>query len=473
MIAPMILRTLLYAARQYNLVPAKTTLVVAVSGGMDSLVLLHVLHALQSELDCTLHVATFNHGLRADSTQDVRHVQQFADARGLPVSAGHSDSQAPSANQEAWAREQRYRFLAQVAREQGATHIATAHHADDQAETVLLHLLRGSGTQGLTGMSHKSALPYAAPTDHLTLIRPLLHVARQDIDAYATEHAIQARHDPSNDDRRYARNKIRHELLPTLAGYNPQIVNGLTRLADVLRTEDDYMQAAFQREVWTHAAYARHVVRLPLEHFRGLHPAMQRRFILQAVALLRDDGPLNLTYEHVEQALALALHGVVGAQVQFPGDLRLRIDYDYVVIDYNQPPAYNLTIMLTPDNELTLQIPGSHVIGKGVLIASLQPRDDAIAALALPTGARVTLRTRRPGDRWRPLGLQGHSQKLKKWLIDHRIPQGLRDQLPLLCVNDEIAAIVMPGAWAIAEPFKVATPEAGRQIVYWCVKMQV
>ncbi|MEO8397393.1 MAG: tRNA lysidine(34) synthetase TilS, partial [Chloroflexota bacterium] len=188
-----------------NFLPASARLIVGVSGGTDSLALLHTLLALRDRLSLNLHVATLDHGLRGDAgADDARFVQTTAQSWDLEVTAGYADvgalAQAQQIGIEAAARLARYEFLAGVADAFHATHIAVAHNADDQVETVLFHLLRGSGLTGIGGMAYIAPLP---GHPHRTLIRPLLDIPRADLDAYCREQGLQPRHDASNDDTSY------------------------------------------------------------------------------------------------------------------------------------------------------------------------------------------------------------------------------------------------------------------------------
>ncbi|HYO89770.1 MAG TPA: tRNA lysidine(34) synthetase TilS, partial [Candidatus Limnocylindrales bacterium] len=206
------------AGERHALFPRGTTLVLGVSGGADSLALLHALAALRRRLGLTLIAATLDHGLRGrDGAADAAHVDALAEAWHVPVVVGTADVAALAVQQRAGieeaARNARYAFLAEVARSHGAGRIAVGHHADDQAETVLMHLLRGAGLDGLGGMRPLAPVP-GAPD--LMLVRPLLGVTRAQIAAYCARHDIAARDDATNADTALTRGWLRHELLPLM-----------------------------------------------------------------------------------------------------------------------------------------------------------------------------------------------------------------------------------------------------------------
>ena len=220
-------------AERYALWSDGESVVVGVSGGPDSLCLLHLLRRLAPESHLTLHVAHLNHGLRgAEAEADAQAVAELAAGWGLPYTIGRADVPSLAAETRASieeaARQARYDFLQGVARAAGAGTIAVGHNADDQAETVLMHFLRGSGLAGLRGMLPRTALGQGF------LISPLLETPRDRVEAYCAAHGLQPRRDLSNADTTIYRNRLRHELLPLLEGYNPAIRQVLGHTAGVL-----------------------------------------------------------------------------------------------------------------------------------------------------------------------------------------------------------------------------------------------
>ncbi len=438
------------AHTKHNLLPLNAVLIAGVSGGTNSLALMHLLASLRDPLGFRLHVATLDHGLRGEAgAADARFVTAMAQAWDIPVTVGYADVSA-LANQrqigiEAAARIARYEFLAGVAREQGAARIAVAHNADDQVETVLLHLLRGSGLSGLAGMTHAAPLPGHAD---LTLIRPLLDLPRADLAAYCRANGLLPRQDASNDDLTYTRNRLRRELIPQLRAISPQVERRLLQLAEIARAEDDLADSAFHAAVDAHVRREAGRIRLPRDLFVSLHPALQRRFVIWAAG-----RPENLSYERIAAAVDLALNGQVGARAQLKGGVQLRVDYDAVIVERDSAPrgADDLPL-LPPGASIPVVIPGETPIGAGWwLIASLsEPDGEPSLRLSIPDGASVVLRTRREGDRFAPLGLEGHTQKLAKWMIDAKVPRALRDRLPLLVIDGEIAAVGWIG-WKVSQ----------------------
>lgn len=297
------------AERLFN---AAERVVVAVSGGADSLALLHILQALQGDLQIALHVATLDHGLRgAQGAEDAAFVAQIAANWQIPCTVGSVDVPNLAATWrlgiEAAARRARYAFLRQCAAEIGAACIATAHQRDDQAETVLLHLIRGSGLAGLRGI-----LP-SRERDGVRIVRPLLTIGRDELLAYLTTHGVAPRHDPSNSDMQYTRNKVRHAVMPLLREINPSVALSLARTAETLR--DDYAALMASLPSYTPPIIQR-------EAFLRLLPAQQRLWLRAAVQQLAPER--ELSFERVEAALRFVRRLRTAGGVQLGGGIWLR-----------------------------------------------------------------------------------------------------------------------------------------------------
>lgn len=447
---------LIHTLRRDALLPEGGVLVVAVSGGADSLALLHMLKGWGESLRCTLHAATFDHGLRGvESAADAQFVVDLCRQWDVPCTMGRADIEnLPQTRIEAWAREARYRFLAQVAADVGASHIATAHHLNDQAETVLMRLLRGAGLAGLGAMAIKSPLPYAP---HLTLIRPLLNITRAEIEAYAREHDLHPREDSTNEDVTFARNHIRHEVLPVLRRVNPQVDRVLAQFAEIARVDDDYMEGQLQQLVLPRVTMSAHHVSLERAVFNTLPLALARRFVAWAAAQISDEDGDTGGFVHIVAAVRVAQTGQVGAVAQLPGGLQLRVDYGAVVIEQADVSRIDPELRLLPVGvALSVAVPGVTLTPDGwTLRVALTPDelDFVRGRLVLPEAGEVILRTRQTGDRIAPPGLKGHTKKLTDWMIDRKISRSVRDRLPLLVVNGEIAAVLVTDRWVISDRF--------------------
>ena len=305
-------------------------ILVAVSGGPDSIVLLHALNQLKQPWRLTLHAAHVDHGLRPESPQDAAFVQALAEQWGVPATIERRDV-AAACSEHGWsledgARRVRYACLAEVAQRHSASHIAVAHTADDQAETVLMRLVRGTGLRGLGAMTPMRRL------GKLWLVRPLLEVWREEIESYLRDHGLAAREDASNADQRFVRNRIRHELLPLLARYyNPNIKGALTQLAEQSQWDYAFLQDAAERQ-WkrTTGRGAPAQVALRVKLFRRQPKAIQRLLIRQAVQQLRVDGA-RWEFRHWVEIDRLFIEQPVGAILDLPGGVQASRDADRVV----------------------------------------------------------------------------------------------------------------------------------------------
>lgn len=440
--------TFLQSIRKQNLLITESTLLIAVSGGADSLALLHLLVQLRERFKLTLHAVTLDHSLRPDSANDTAFVQSMAQKWEVSFISKRVDVQALAESQkigiEAAGRQARYNFFADVARKMGTDMILTAHHADDQTETIFMHILRGSGMQGLLGMQIKAPLP---EHQDLLLIRPLLSFRRHQIENYCTQYKLEPRLDPSNLNTDFLRNNVRHNILPRLRENNLQFDKALNQLADIVSIEQDYMQQQFDAHIKPHIQFGNRVL-IDRHIFQTWHSAMQSRSILTALNFLHGEA----NYQHIQHAQYIAKNGKQGAIAQFTDNLQLRVDYDLLKIENIDLPL-PIGKYLQIEGEHRVNIPGETKLENWKLMASNETLLNFDAQLHIPDGVIVSLRTRQAGDRFRPLGMKGHSQKLKKWLINHKIPQNIRDGLPILTVDGKIAALLLHDSWLIAEEF--------------------
>jgi len=287
-----------------GLVRAKETVVVGVSGGADSVCLLHILVDLRERLDITVHVAHLNHLLRgAESEGDARYVSRLAKKLGVAATIESRDVKTYQAEHrlslEDAARQVRYRFFAEVAERIGADRVAVGHTSDDQAETILMHLVRGAGPTGLLGM--RPLTVWTSPgLSGLTVIRPLLAVSREETRAYCREHRLAPRQDSSNLSLSQFRNRIRQELLPLLRGYNPRIGEALIRNADTLAADLSFIEE-YVSKVWPKVASEENgAIVLDRDSVVSLHPAVQRHLLRRVTREVLGDLE-DIEWKHIEK----------------------------------------------------------------------------------------------------------------------------------------------------------------------------
>lgn len=479
-------RVLSYIER-YHLLPESGNIVVAVSGGADSLCLLHLLHRVcgsgKRYNQVSLHVAHLDHQLRPEvSAREADIVAHIARSWHLPITVGHINvptlARQEHRSLEDAARVARYRFLREVARGQP---IAVAHHQDDQTETLILHWLRGGGINSMIGLQPRQQ----------DIIRPLLAVNRADILTYCAQHGLQPLEDASNADIRFLRNRVRHELLPMLEAINPNVRATLIRSAEVIRVDAEWIEKQVDA-CWTDIVLAeeRQHVHLSLKRLLALPLSLQHHVLRRASAHLCDgQSPLEARHYALLDDLLGREAGGEPITLHMPGDLSIIRERDSLLCQ--KTSAQTLTTPSTGENtEVTLPIPGRVVLPGTPWLAEAEiiERPDVYTALRAGDwstvwhllvrdrytiyadgnliGNPVLVRTRRVGDRMRPLGM-AHEKKIQDILVDQHIPRAERDQIPLFFSPQH--CIWLAG---IQIDDRVRLTSATRQIVRFTLRIQ-
>jgi len=427
--------------RDHQLFSPHEKMVIGVSGGTDSLALAHILADLHPKLQIQIHIATFNHGLRPRAEAETYLVQQFADSLSIPCTVGRGDvlalQQAEKLSLEEAARKARYQFLADVAQTVGAKTIVTAHHQDDQAETVLFHLARGTGGAGAVGMRLVAPFPLSNSPE-LRLVRPLLTITRAELEIYCQENGLIPVDDESNADVTITRNAIRHQVMPLLQRINPQVAGALSRFAQIYADEQDVLQHIFEQTILSHVNFVDGRFFIPRNLFIQWHIAFQRKILHHLLAIA------DVTYDQIAHAIKVAHMGKNGAIAQFPKGWQLRVIYDDLVLENRSlSPTFPNDIPLLPQNTaILLDFSQIYDFGHWQFQMIHPPDKQASTKLYIPNESRVILRTRLPKDRFAPLGMNGSHVTIKDWMINRKIPQALRAHIPLLVVDDQIAMIL-------------------------------
>jgi tRNA(Ile)-lysidine synthase len=434
--AARLLHALLAEVRKQGTVVPGDRVLAACSGGADSVALVALLLKLREEMPLEVRLAHFNHRLRDGAEGDERFVRDLARRSVLPLSVDSADVRAYAArkklNLEEAGRELRYAFLRRAAAECGATKIATGHTMTDQAETVLMRLMRGTGLSGLAGIAP------AAPGGPCPLVRPLLGVAGPDLRAWLAAEGIAFREDPSNLDRRYLRNRIRAELLPELERrYEPRIVAHLARLASIVREEDDLL-GAFVRELTDEFVVRKgRGASLDLKTLPVLLPGLARRVAREFLRELKGDLR-DVSYDDVDALLALG----EGKELALGHGIVLRREAGRLGLKERTRKARSYKILWDGRGEVAVAPAGMTFRGsrgKAAGPAASLKRDDRTgadldaAALEFP----LVVRSRKPGDLYRPIGAPGR-QKLKEILRAKGVPASARDRLPVFLSGGEI-----------------------------------
>jgi tRNA(Ile)-lysidine synthase len=448
--AARLLPVLLASVRKLGTIAAGDRVLAACSGGPDSVALVALLLKLRDEMPLEIHLAHFNHRLRDGADEDERFVRGLARRWALPLVAVSADVRSHAArkklNIEEAGRDLRYDFLRRAAAEAGATKIATGHTMTDQAETVLMRLMRGTGLSGLAGIAQIVAgLP-------CPIVRPLLGIAGPDLRAWLAAEGIPFREDPSNLDRRFLRNRIRAELLPEIERrYEPRIVAHLARLAAIAGEEDELL-GAFVRELADEFIVRKgRDASLDLKSLPLILPALARRVAREYLRELKGDLR-DISYEDVESLLSLG----EGKDLPLRKGLVLRREGGRVGRKKVGPPSKAYEIPWDGRGEVVVAAAGMAFRGarrKAEAGRSSFKNDDRTgvdldpAKLVFP----LVIRNRRPGDLYRPLGAPGR-KKLKEILRAKGVPAAGRDRLPVFLSRGEI--VWAPGL-AVAEKHKV------------------
>ena len=364
------------------------TVTCAVSGGADSIALLFGMYLLKEKLQIELRAAHFNHHLRgAESDADEAFVAGFCADYHIPLQLGGAWVQPGKKGLEAAARDARYEFLRSLPGK-----IATAHTADDNAETLLMHMLRGTGLKGLGGI---------CPTDG-KVIRPMLSITRCEVEAFLREYHLPHREDSSNASDDFLRNRVRHNIMPLLRQENPNISLSMSAMAGKLRQDEEYLQSLLEPEM------------PPVSRLREMPVALQRRY---AERMLKQSGVREPEQTHIQSILNLIAADRPSAKMRFPGNVTIARDYDRLIRLENQA---------APD-AAAIKIPGVYNLPQWGI--SLRADTVPNGGIGVTAGENLCVRSRREGD---TLRLNGGTKSLKKRMIDRKISASVRSRIPIL-----------------------------------------
>lgn len=436
------LKTVEEFIREQDLIPPGSTVLCAVSGGADSIAMLHILYRLRDKLGFALAAAHYNHRLRgAESDRDQRFVEQFVRLccgehrlrdgtvlPAVPLYTGSGDVAAQAKVRgtgiEETARDMRYAFLRQTAAEAGADRIATAHTASDNVETILFHLARGSGLRGLGGI-----LPRRAE-----IIRPLLTTTRQEVEDYLRRHSLPYMEDSTNQDDGYTRNRIRHQVLPVLEDISPGFLARMADTAALLRADEACLTGLAQ-ELAGQAVPQGGGLAIGAAVIAAAPDPIGSRALRLLLGRLWG-GDQNCSAAHLAALLRLCRGEAPSGELHLPHGTNARRAYDQLLLVPRLGPA--------PLREGPVPLPGALDCGPWRVSCAQeeyqgQPQGPWDFWLDQEAASGVTLRARRTGDRLTPPGRLGKT--VKKWMIEEKLPRFQRQTLPVFDCGGQAAAV--------------------------------
>lgn len=436
---------------KYKMILPGERVLVAVSGGVDSVCTLYILHKLRKKYNMELGVAHLNHGLRGEEAErDLQFVRTISENYGIPFFSGFRDvreySKRKKLSIEEAARILRYRFLTEIADSEGYKKIALGHNADDQAETVLMHLITGTSPFGLKGM---------APVRDERFIRPLIEVKRDAIVDFAKKEGLQWVYDSSNEDISFLRNRIRRTLIPFLKeNFNRNIIESLLHLSEQMREEDEYLELISEKLFLDSLTELKEgSLRMDTGILKNLPPYMVGRVMRHAIKRIAGKIP-RMSRRNFEDIWKLINGKRPGAFIMVPGDVYVERQYENLIM------GKGFAEEIEP-YEMSFEVPGRiDIMQAGCMIEAWICDRNSLRMEFSPDRAYMdcekltfpfTVRNFRPGDRFHPFGSSGE-KKLKKFFIDLKIPRAERKKIPLVISGDEI---VWVSGYRISEKVRI------------------
>ncbi|MDF2520012.1 MAG: tRNA(Ile)-lysidine synthetase [Clostridia bacterium] len=446
---------------KYNMLSPGDSVVVGVSGGADSLCLLHVLNTIKDEIGIKIFAVHLNHQFRgADADADAQFVEDICKSWNIPYRIESFDvpgySKESGLSPEEAGREIRYKLFREAKDEISANKVAVAQNLNDNIETILMRLLRGTGLEGLKGID-------AVRDD---IIRPLLDTDRASIEEYCRQNGLQPRVDKTNLKPIYLRNKIRLELIPYLKeSFNPNIGESLIRLSQIIKEENDYLEQQTDMLINELVKFDNQKASVQIKDLKVLHEAMQKRLIRRIIE--KSTGTLNgFEYKHFQGVLEL-LDKSTGAALELPKNLKAYISYENLILskkieNHHKKCYYKLNYDY--DNkidEADLKLSVTKVDRSQ--LTSIPKRNDTVYIDASKVKQELIIRNRQSGDMFSPIGMKG-SKKLKDYFIDKKIPRENRDNILLIADGNEVVWIV---GSIISEKYKISS-QTEKVIVISC-----
>ena len=443
---------------EYDMLPQGARVLCAVSGGADSICLLHLLHAMSAEGDFTVAAAHYHHGMRgAAADSDAAFVEAFCKERNIPcvIEQGdvYGEAERRGLGVEETGRQLRYEFLRRTAAELGCDRIATAHNADDNLETLLLHLVRGAGLHGLAGI----------PPRRGDIVRPLLTTSRADIEAYLEEHKLSHVEDCTNSDDSYARNRIRHQVVPVLRQLNPRLTESAAETMGYLRADNDFLNAQ-AAAACSHARWAEDDLVIEARYIAELPSAIAPRAARRMLEMM-GDGNTDCSAAHLKAIVDLAAGDDPSAVAFLPnGRLVQRVYKDLLFTTQSDPLPPFVPTSLNLDGETAPEGTDWRCSCRAVTCPAEGEEVPGAFYLARDTvEGELMLRPRQTGDEI-SLPRRGGTKTVKKLFIDEKVPRRERERIPVLADSRGVAAVAGFGP----EQSRLAQPgQNAYELIFW------
>ncbi len=425
---------------KYKMIDNGDGIVVGISGGPDSVCLLHALSSSVQRYKIKLYAAHVNHMLRGkESDEDILYVKSICEKLEVELYIKNINikdiSQKYKISLEAAGRQERYKFFFEVLKNTGASKIAVAHNMNDQAETMLMRFIRGTGLEGLSGIK---------PVREDGIIRPLIETERIQIEEYCIANKLNPRLDKSNLEPIFTRNKIRLELIPhILKEYNPKFIKNMAVMADNFRNDNEYLDYILKEKENEILNYSEDSVSLNIDRLLAQHPSKQSRIIRRAIGKLLG-STTDIESKHISEIRKIITKGTTALKVDLPRNTQAEVEYNVLLIKkkvaqnitYEYPVILNQSIYI---KEINASVYAFTISPSELNTISLE---QGIAVFDYDkTKENIYIRSRRPGDKFTPPGMEG-TKKVKDFFIDNKIPRAEREKIPILASTDSVLWVV-------------------------------
>ncbi len=417
------LNRVLRTIKEHSLIKSGSKVLVALSGGADSVALTHILHSISKELGITLYCAHLNHGIRGEEAlRDEKFAAEFSKSLGIECFIKRVDIPKISngISEELIGRNERYKFFDELCKSNNISYVATAHNKNDNAETMLMNFMRGATLGGLSGIPYKRG----------NIIRPILDISREEIEEYCKKNSLGYVTDSTNLEEDYTRNKIRLSLIPKIQKeFNPSFVSTITSNAQYISDDNDYIEEVVQNEYNNNVKNGK----VSIKYITSLHNSIQRRIIYKMICQAYGCN-YDVSSKYIEAVYNLIVSKSSGKSVDLGNNVKACIEYDTLIISKDTNTSAEFEYILPIGEEV-------YVKEAGIYIKAIYTDSDSGDCFSIPQNTVIKVRNRRNGDVFFPCGMNG-SKKIKQYFTDEKIPLSQRNKICIITFNNEIGYIL-------------------------------